>query len=52
VIEIGEHSPRPAAALSLGANVHHLDPEAGMFAAMIAGWEVQQRARFLRQATI
>jgi hypothetical protein len=52
VIEIGKHSQRPVAALSLAADVHHMDPEEGMFAAMISGWEGQQRARFLRQATI
>jgi site-specific recombinase XerD len=42
---------RPAV-VALASNVRHLDPEAGMFASMVSGWADQQRARFLRPATV
>ena len=32
--------------------VAHLDPAAAVFAAMVEGWEIQQRARFLKAETI
>ncbi len=36
----------------LAPNVVHLDPEQALVEAMLKGWESQQRARFLRDATI
>jgi integrase/recombinase XerD len=41
-----------SARLSLVGNVIPLDPESAVFAAMLSGWSDQQRARFLRAATI
>jgi len=41
-----------SARLSLVSNVVPLDPEQAVFTAMLAGWADQQRARFLRWATI
>jgi integrase/recombinase XerD len=41
-----------SATLSLVANVVPLDPEPAVFRAMLSGWADQQRARFLRPATI
>ncbi|MEV0732315.1 tyrosine-type recombinase/integrase [Polymorphospora sp. NPDC050346] len=38
--------------LVLAGNVVHLDPEPAVFEAMLAGWEQQQRSRFLRPDTI
>ena len=36
----------------LARNVRHLDPQAATFDAMLAGWERQQRARFLKVSTV
>jgi integrase/recombinase XerD len=41
-----------SARLSLVSNVVPLDPEPAVFTAMLSGWADQQRARFLRRATI
>lgn len=41
-----------AARRVLAPNVVHLDPEQAVLEAMLQGWESQQRARFLRDATI
>jgi integrase/recombinase XerD len=41
-----------ASGLVLAGNVVHLEPEPAVFEAMLAGWEQQQRSRFLRAATI
>src|SRR5690349_17095931 len=41
-----------AAHLVLADGVVHLDPEQAVFQAMLAGWERQQRTRFLNEATI
>jgi site-specific recombinase XerD len=41
-----------AAHLVLDAGVRHLDQAGAVFDAMLAGWERQQRSRFLREATI
>lgn len=41
-----------AAHLVLVDGVVHLDPEQAVFQAMIAGWERQQRTRFLKDGTI
>jgi hypothetical protein len=41
-----------AAHLVLADGVVHLDPERAVFDAMLAGWERQQRTRFLKDATI
>lgn len=41
-----------AAHLVLVDGVVHLDPEQAVFQAMLAGWERQQRTRFLKDATI
>ncbi|HET9655239.1 MAG TPA: site-specific integrase, partial [Kineosporiaceae bacterium] len=41
-----------AARLMLVDGVVHLDPEQAIFEAMLAGWERQQRTRFLNDATI
>lgn len=41
-----------AAHLVLDAGVVHLRPEEAAFKAMLAGWERQQYARFLRESTI
>ena len=41
-----------AAHLVLDAGVRHLDPATAVFDAMLAGWERQQRSRFLREETI
>jgi site-specific recombinase XerD len=51
MIEPGPSS-RHDAVLAFAANVHHLDLQGSVFAGMIAGWEDQQRSRFLRPATI
>jgi hypothetical protein len=32
--------------------VRHLDPESAVFEAMLKGWALQQRTRFLKAATI
>ncbi len=36
----------------LARNVRHLEPEAATFAAMLDGWGLQQRSRFLKASTI
>jgi site-specific recombinase XerD len=36
----------------LAHNVRHVDQAAASFAAMISGWELQQRSRFLKASTI
>ena len=41
-----------SATLKLVADVVLLDPESSVFTAMLDGWADQQRARFLRSATI
>ena len=41
-----------AAGLVLAGNVVPLDPEPAVLAAMLEGWERQQRARFLQDRTI
>jgi site-specific recombinase XerD len=41
-----------AASLVLADNVIPLDPKPAMFEAMLEGWERQQSARFLKEATI
>lgn len=33
-------------------NVRHMEPEAAAFGAMLNGWELQQRSRFLKASTI
>jgi integrase/recombinase XerD len=38
--------------LVLPPGVGHLDPESAVFEAMLAGWERQQRSRFLNAGTI
>ena len=45
-------NPPGAAHLVLADGVVHLDPEQAVFQAMLSGWERQQRARFLNDATI
>lgn len=41
-----------SAGFVLVEGVRHLDPERAVFEAMLEGWEAQQRARFLKDATI
>lgn len=41
-----------SAATVLARNVRHLEPEASAFAAMLHGWDLQQRPRFLKGSTI
>lgn len=41
-----------AAHLVLAGGVTHLDPHTAVFEAMLAGWALQQRTRFLKAATI
>jgi integrase len=41
-----------AAHLVLADGVVHLDPEPAVLEAMLAGWALQQRTRFLRESTI
>jgi hypothetical protein len=41
-----------ASHLVLASGVHHLDPETAVFEAMLEGWALQQRTRFLKAATI
>src|SRR5882724_2343690 len=36
----------------LARNVRHLEPEAATFSAMLDGWGLQQRSRFLKASTI
>jgi integrase len=48
-----ERADLPSAThLVLADGVVHLDPEHAVFDAMVAGWERQQRTRFLKDATI
>ncbi|MDC3729283.1 tyrosine-type recombinase/integrase [Rhodococcus sp. Rp3] len=47
-----EDSPKASVPLTLADNVLHLDPETAVFESMLSGWQDQQRARFLRTATI
>ena len=50
---MGRELEAPGAAhLVLADGVVHLDPEQAVFQAMLAGWERQQRSRFLNDATI
>ena len=41
-----------AAHLVLVPGVRHLDPESAVFEAMLEGWALQQRTRFLKAETI
>ncbi|WP_435862620.1 hypothetical protein [Streptomyces luteogriseus] len=41
-----------AARLVLADGVVHLDPEPAVLEAMLEGWALQQRTRFLRESTI
>ncbi len=41
-----------AAHLVLAADVAYLEPETAVFTAMVDGWGLQQRTRFLKPATI
>lgn len=41
-----------ASHLVLAPGVAHLDPESAVFTAMVEGWALQQRTRFLKAATI
>jgi hypothetical protein len=41
-----------AAHLVLAPGVVHLEPQPAVFAAMLKGWELQQRTRFLKASTI
>lgn len=41
-----------SARLELVAGVVHLDEQAAVFAAMLSGWERQQRSRLLAEATV
>lgn len=41
-----------AAHLVLAPGVTHLDPEMAVFEAMLEGWALQQRTRFLKHSTI
>jgi len=41
-----------AAHLVLAPGLGHLDPESAVFEAMVEGWALQQRTRFLKAATI
>jgi hypothetical protein len=36
----------------MAPGVVHLDPQSAVFEAMLEGWALQQRTRFLRPATI
>jgi site-specific recombinase XerD len=41
-----------SATKTFAPNVRHLDPETATFAAMLEGWAVQQRTRFLKASTV
>ncbi len=41
-----------SARLVLASGVVHLDEQAAVFAAMLSGWERQQRSRLLAEATL
>jgi integrase/recombinase XerD len=48
----GERRLAGSVAKAFARNVHHLDPETATFAAMLEGWAVQQRTRFLKASTV
>lgn len=53
VVGVNDNGGLPGSAAGVFArNVHHLDPAAATFAAMLDGWATQQRSRFLKASTV
>jgi integrase len=49
---VGEDDLAGAVSTVLARNVRHLDPQAVVFEAMLDGWAMQQRTRFLKASTV